>query len=65
MNGIIIILQKQNHFTRRDLQTMFDKEGYKEGIIYPFKEILDDKFEITKINKESINYYYSFKFIKK
>ena len=56
---------KQNHFTRRDLQTMFDKEGYKEGIIYPFKEILDDKFEITKINKESINYYYSFKFIKK
>lgn len=56
---------KQNHFTRRDLQTMFDKEGYKEGIIYPFKEILDDKFEITKINKDAINYYYSFKFIKK
>ena len=56
---------KQNHFTKKDLQTMFDKEGYKESIIYPFKENLDDTLEISKINKDAINYYYSFKFIKK
>ena len=56
---------KQNHFTKKDLQTMFNNEGYKEEVIYPFKENLEDKNEITKINKESINYYYSFKFIKK
>ena len=39
---------KQNHFTRRDLQTMFDKEGYKEGIIYPFRE--SSKIKITLLN---------------
>lgn len=56
---------KQNHFTKKDLQTMFDKEGYKESIIYPFKENLDDTLEISEKNKNAINYYYSFKFIKK
>lgn len=56
---------KQNHFTKKDLQTMFNNEGYKEEVIYPFKENLEDKNEISKKNKESINYYYSFKFIKK
>lgn len=56
---------KQNHFTKKDLQTMFNNEGYKEEVIYPFKENLEDKNEISKKNKDAINYYYSFKFIKK
>ena len=56
---------KQNHFTKKDLQTMFNNEGYKEEVIYPFKENLEDKNEISKKNKAAINYYYSFKFIKK
>ena len=56
---------KQNHFTKKDLQTMFNNEGYKEEVIYPFKENLEDKNEISKKNKDVINYYYSFKFIKK
>lgn len=56
---------KQNHFTKKDLQTMFNNEGYKEEVIYPFKENLEDKNEISEKNKDAINYYYSFKFIKK
>ncbi len=56
---------KQNHFTKKDLQTMFNNEGYKEEVIYPFKENLEDKNEISKKNKDAINYYYYFKFIKK
>ena len=56
---------KQNHFTKKDLQTMFNNEGYKEEVIYPFKENLEDKNEISEKNKNAINYYYSFKFIKK
>ena len=56
---------KQNHFTKKDLQTMFNNEGYKEEVIYPFKENLEDKNEISKKNKDAINYYNSFKFIKK
>ena len=40
--------------------TTFNKE-----VIYPFKENLEDKNEISKKNKDAINYYYSFKFIKK
>ena len=56
---------KQNHFTKKDLQTMFNNEGYKEEVIYPFKENLEDKNEISKKNKAAINYYNSFKFIKK
>ena len=39
---------KQNHFTKKDLQTMFNNEGYKEEVIYPFKENLEDKNEISK-----------------
>lgn len=56
---------KQNHFTKKDLQTMFNNEGYKEEVIYPFKENLEYKNEISEKNKDAINYYYSFKFIKK